>query len=402
MSHRFDDPSRAVDPHRRLLDELCAETPSGAEKRRAAWAGLSEQSQMEILLALSAGQRVVPVDLLGLAGASPNAFVRYLAARAHRIIDSDDTTQRDTFARLDADRVPLVAFARHENSWTWGYGDPVAAPQQQRLAMLRGTKPPNPEQFALFVLQALAAGVPENELLGCVVEYVRNPLASDVGELPDTATGTFRSRYAAMRPLWHLLGKLPPRIARELCRALPAPSSPGEEENLEAVLSELDDRILSTLLIRDDLKLRHLRRRIVMSDKAREEALIAIAASSLELDDEEFGELLTRRPQRAVWMTRSRGLAPVQLAALAGYFAAHADSQPRPAGAWAVATLKERLGRMTPEARRRVRAELRLLELARQALPWDGRPGSVDAFPSHLGLLAQHVVAGDTWAQNAR
>ncbi|HUN92116.1 MAG TPA: hypothetical protein VMU33_08665 [Burkholderiaceae bacterium] len=398
MNQRPDDSSRALDPHRRLLDELCAETPSGAEKRRAAWSGLSEQTQMELLLLLGAGKRVIPGDLLALASTSQNGLVRYLAARAHRIIDSEDQTQRDIFARLDADRLPLVAFARHENSWTWGHGDPVAAPQQQRLAMLRGTKPPSPEQFALFVLQALGAGVPEGELLGCVIEYVRNPSAGEATELPENASGLFRSQFVAMRPLWHLLRKLPPRIARELCRALPAPGDAAEEEILEPLLQELDDRVLSNLLIRDDVKMRALRRRIVMSEQQREETLVAIAASNLELDDDEFGELLRTRIARAVWLTRSRTLAPIHLAALAAYFTAFSASQSRPALAWAVGSLKERLARMSPDARRRVRAELRLLELARQAVPWNDAPGSTDGFPAALAHLAQHVVAGDTWA----
>lgn len=398
MNPRPEETSRLADPHRRLLDELCADTPSGAEKRRAAWTGLADQTQMELLLLLSAGQRVIPADLLALASTSQNGFVRYLAARAHRIIDSEDQTQRDIFSRLDADRVPLVAFARHENSWTWGHGDPVAAPQQQRLAMLRGSKPPSPELFALFVLQALGAGVPESELLACVIEYVRNPTAGEATELPENPNGLFRTQFVAMRPLWHLLRKLPVRICRELCRALPAPAEGAEEEMLEPMLLELDDRVLSNLLIRDDIKMRALRRRIVMSEQPREETLIAIAASNLELDDDEFGALLTTKPQRAVWVTRSKVVAPIHLAALAAYFTAHNAAQPRPAVAWAVASLKERLAKMQPDARRRVRAELRLLELARQAVPWEGLPGSTDGFPAQLAQLAASVVGGDTWA----
>lgn len=61
------------------LLSLVANTPSAPLKLSAAWDGLSTESQMEVLHALQHSGRL-PSDVATKAMASPNAFVRYLAA----------------------------------------------------------------------------------------------------------------------------------------------------------------------------------------------------------------------------------------------------------------------------------------------------------------------------------
>jgi hypothetical protein len=178
--------------------------PGARLKLLAAWDGPPVDLQVGLLDA----PRGLPRELALKAMASPNAYVRYLAAgRAydfwsyeirHRpkgdggaAATGEDTTQlwRDVAARVRDDPDPLVRHAWAERAgWPYqrGIDDSLLdaflqQPLEARLAKLRGTvlrlwSGERAEGFARLVRRAVTGGlIPEHEVVTMVNEYLGSP-----------------------------------------------------------------------------------------------------------------------------------------------------------------------------------------------------------------------------------
>ena len=126
------------------LQELLRPTPSGVMKLLAAWDGLAPESQILVLAEKKKhpGPAYLYRQVIEKALTSPNAFVRYTAAREIHLSDGDDR-ERILRGKIDSDPEPLVRYAHLETDWVGirsEFDDPekfFGLPHEARLAKVR-------------------------------------------------------------------------------------------------------------------------------------------------------------------------------------------------------------------------------------------------------------------------
>jgi hypothetical protein len=191
-----------------FVSPLLEDTPGARLKLLAAWEGLPVDLQIGLLDALGEGR--VPGELAFKAIKSPNAYVRYLAARSlvremrwgairwplegdgrSAAVETGDAkaSWQDVVGRLRADPDPLVRHASDEQAgWPHerGIDDSLLdaflqQPLEARLARLRGEHgglwaAERAEGFARLIRRAVTGGlVPEHQVVAMVNEYLSSP-----------------------------------------------------------------------------------------------------------------------------------------------------------------------------------------------------------------------------------
>src|SRR6266550_8570805 len=182
------------------LVPLLEDTPAANLKLLAAWDGLSVESQIAILTTFRERERSISKDVALQALASPNAYVRYLAAvtvEDAAVEPPDEQVDEDADAsladpdgsqdmlrlaeRIQRDDNPLVRYAlleRHSPlSWKPNEEEIDAylhQPLHARLAVLRGLF--SGEECACIIRRAVTSGlVPKGEIVTMAKEYVGQP-----------------------------------------------------------------------------------------------------------------------------------------------------------------------------------------------------------------------------------
>jgi len=377
-----------------LLADLLGWTPSAAMKRRASWSSLSEATMTELLLELERRHGFVPDDLVVLAAQSGSAYIRYLAARSRARPGPANPEVERTHARLDADPIELVAYARYERAAAWVPGDALRAPHGMRLAMLRSARPPGMEQFALYLLQAHQARVAPAELVECLLEFLGNEAVHARAQPSAALSGRVETRCGATRPLWPLFGRLSLVFDEALAAALPAPESDADEQALERAIRDLPDERLALVLRRVDFALPRLRRAVFLAEPPRSPLLLHAAAAAIELSDDELGAIIAHRRHLLPLLVRSAALDPIHLAALHDTLLSERRPGTDKIAAVALDTLMRQL-RMGSEAfRAETRLRLQWFDIARRAA--SGRLTAADAETLDDDLRGC-IVAGSPW-----
>lgn len=408
------------------LQELLQPTPSGMAKLVAAWDGLAPESQ--ILILAEKKRRPGPAYLyqrvIEKALTSPNAFVRYTAAKEINLNDSNDG-EKNLRAQIDNDPDPLVRYAHLETDWVGilsEFDDPekfFALPHEARLAKVRRLTGGG-EEVAKLVFYAVEhllkdRRLSEIELFEILSDYLNKPEFKD-RYIKDRLSYDGFGEYLAgkdVEALWELVLKVPENISHVLIEHFP--ESAGLSSGLpERVLSGMSDRQLATLLYRSDIGLEEFRKQKFLEasesddeekDYVKDHMQSAAITHAFDLTNEEFVEILSKPDKPRVRILKNLSMMAQDLR-LCLYEAIHdalvvsdvsAIGTDYEYAEWAKRTFERRLEELKGWRRDKELRELRLYRVAVQAVPW--KKGGKGYPPSdELAFLEEAVVEGDTWA----
>ncbi|MBN1509081.1 MAG: hypothetical protein JW955_19705 [Sedimentisphaerales bacterium] len=406
--------------------------PCGEAKLLAAWDGLCTEHQILLLDSLGKhGHLDWTTKIRAKALETPNAYVRYLAARDFRPDDAE-AEEADLRRRIDSDDEPLVRYAvlesdsfispfiRFESEFS-DAGAFFALPHEARLATVRSL-PHLGEAIAALVRYAVQNELPsgrvtEEELAHLLLEYLANPhFKSHYGreEISYDGYGEYM-RGEDIAALWKLVPDVSERISYGLIANLPEKSGYGTGMPDE-VPNRMSRRQLGFLLERPDIGLKELRKKIFLQEIHAEsekrdpmDCLCACAIGhNFNLSNEEFAEILAEDDKGQARILSDLALYAHDLS-LCIFQAVHdvlgetewdEDGTPHERlwenAAHAADRLSERLARLPADRREWEAHEWRLYELAKQAAPWRGSEERY-APSGEFEFLAEHVKEGDTW-----
>lgn len=408
------------------LQELLRPTPSGVMKLLAAWDGLAPETQIWVLAEKKKypGPAYLYEQVIETALTSPNAFVRYMAAREIQLSDGGDR-QRILRGKIDSDAEPLVRYALLETDWIGirsEFEDPekfLGLPHKARLAKVRrliGGGETIAKLISYAVEHSLEDGkLSEIELFEILSDYLNKPEFKD-WYVKDRLSYDGFDEFVVGKDivaLWELVLKVPEGISHVLIEHLP--EGAGLSSSIPThVLEGMSDGQLATLFSRSDIGLKELRKQKFFesaedsgqqNDYAKDHMRGAAITYAFDLTNEELAEILSK-PAKA----RVRVLADLSMQAqdlrLCLYDAMHDAlfvSEASPMGTdyeyaeSARRSFERKLKEVKGYQRDQELKELRLYRLAVQAVPW--KKGKKGYPPSGaLAFLEEAVVESDTWA----
>lgn len=392
--------------------------PCGEAKLLAAWDGLCTEHQILLLDSLGKeGHLNWTRKIRAKALTTPNAYVRYLAARGFCPSDknADDLAVNN---RISEDPEPLVRYAPLEGSalsLPRELSNPeafFALPQEGRLALMRSL--PFAHDVPAIIRRAIQTVLPggamtEDDLAELLLEYVTNVEFASYYRpeylIPYDGWAE-HERGKDIEALWELVPDLPKRASSVLICHLPEQS--GINSGIpKAVLNGMADWQLTMLFRREDIDLEY-RKKVFFehgptkgsTDSYAVDSLIHAAIShNFDLAPAEFAEIL-KKPEK------ERTKALVDLAQFARdlslcIFQAIEDvlgndSCSSEAAEDARQAKESRFAALKGEERESQLVMLRLYEYAKGAAPW--KHEETGCLPSgEAGFLEEHVIRGDTW-----
>lgn len=401
------------------LMDLLYPTPSGTAKLIAAWDGLSVETQLQILGSLDEARFpwYLAQKVRRKALDSPNAYVRYLAAREFDFGGEDNEEGRALKERIEMDSDPLVRYCLFEGKSEWKFFDEYikdpqlffSLPHEARLAKVRKLRGGG-EAIASLIAYALdncleQGQVSEIELYEILADYIVKPsFREDYGE------GRWANRYDGfgeymvgkdVEALWALVIKVPEGISRVLIEHLPekAGLSPGIPQN---ILEKLTPAQLETLLYRKDIVLKDFRKKIFEQSTERLDSVRSAAIScNFDLSYDDFSKILARPDSQKIDLLRDLSVMAGDLSLI--FYEALYDILSTVDDSWSQAfgmaqiAFEIKIENLTGSQRKKQLRELRLYRLAKQAVPWEtGEKGYTPR--DKLEFLANLCVDGDTWA----
>ena len=309
----------------KYLGLLLERTPLAVERIRQAWPGLSTTDRAELLSMLLADPYKDPRalrwsdhrnQLIDLALDDDNAYIRYLAARhvtaPFKIKDADETSgyldDQTRFAKVKSDPVSLVRSAAEEQGWkalTRELDAPESfwkRPQTERLALVNGAKEEG-KKIAELLRYATKDLLPVE---GVTVVQMRDVLLQYLGEQQTIAEPVADSKDHALRSsdgwaeygagesvkaLWESIPHIPTALAFVLIEYLPEKAGLWSGISSQ-VIDSLDEFLLGRLLMRDDITLKELRRKLYRESKNDSLRGAAVVSQQFELLDSDISELV--------------------------------------------------------------------------------------------------------------
>lgn len=409
----------ANQPDTRYLDELRLPTPSGVAKLLAAWDDLDLENQV-MLLAEKTGQKLPSwlfKQIIEKAISSPNAFLRYKAARESKYI-RDEAWQKKIEEALESDPEPLVKYARLEDTFIFEppeYPEKFfSLPQAARLATVReltGCEEVVADLIEYAVDQGLENNrVSEGELYEILSDYLdkphfREPRYVDGWDALLSGKGLDR--------LWELVTKVPEGLSTVLVDHLPG--NVGDFWQIPAhVLEGMSNRQLTQLFWRPDIELREIRKQKFFQfaglekDDAGEKTWFILGAAgshSFDLTNEEFSDILAKpQAQRArILNDICRNAQDLRLCMFEAVQDALRVCEEEPSEtryenremlSW---SFERKLNALKGKQREEELEELRLYMLATYAVPWREKSEKM-ALQEELAFLQEVIIEDDTWA----
>ncbi|WP_419657519.1 uncharacterized protein Dvar_66640 [Desulfosarcina variabilis str. Montpellier] len=423
------------------LVDLLQPTPSGTSKLIAAWDGLSVETQIQILLALeetkvpeyqSKKVRYKALD-------SPNAFVRYLAAKQFCFFDDYDEEGKALKERIETDSDPLVKYCLLDIADFKNEEFFFSHPQEARLAIIRkfkgwGTVIASIITYAVDNLLGQAR-VSESDLSEILEDYLKNPSFIEYYQTnkgnPNDGYGEyltekeFKNDHEA---LWNLILKVPKDISYILLENLPETVGPIIENHSsisvipENILDQLTKKQIETLLFREDIVLKDYRHKLFNQPLERFDGVRSAAiAYNFDLTYDDFSELLEKPDSEKRDILRDLSSMASDLS-LVFYEAMHDIILEYHTD------IMEYAGDAQWKFERKVKSlkgwqlenqliELRLYRLAKRAVPWNNSKKDI-SLPDKLEFMADFIndrkksipprgeleflsdfgIDGDTWA----
>jgi hypothetical protein len=312
------EPTKAIAP---LFDK----TPLAIERLELIWESLSVLDRAEILTVLLGDSRNDPGALrwrhhrervvdLGMADESP--YVRYVAAKdvSEPRKEREETQRyrdaRSRFQKVRGDPFTLVRLAGEEKGWKFlssELKEPTvfwSLPQAERLVSINGLEE-HGERVAELLRFATKDLLPQQsvtveEMLDVLLQYLGGKSIServaDAEEYARRFTDGFAECSAgeSVKALWALIPDVPKELAYVLLESLP-PDAGFQSDLPNTIVASLDEDQLATLLYRDDIPLKELRRKLFLEGKANDHLRsAAISSIQFELLDSDISPLVFR------------------------------------------------------------------------------------------------------------
>jgi hypothetical protein len=423
----MDDRSETVGELPKYLQPLLEPRPSGEAKLLAAWDGLCTEHQILLLDSLGKHGRLDwTTKIRAKALATPNAYVRYLAARGFHPSDHD-ADGMVLWKRIGDDPEPLVRHAPFESAFALSLPGELSDPEaffalshEARLAIVRSCP------FAEYVVTAMrhaiqtvlpAGKATEDELAELLLDCVANAEFKsyyDPENMIPYDGWAEQGRGKDIEALWSLVPDLPNHAASVLIRHLPERS--GMSHGIPGtVLNGMPDWQLELLFWRRDIDLRGLRKNVFFHDGRVVEAtptLVEAAVShNFDLEPSEFAEILNRPEEERARMLLdlARYASDLSLCIFQAVKDVLSETE------WSEATPpRDSIWPATTEVRDRFErklAQLRdkgysgrqqlytwaLYEWAKRAVPWKKGEKGYGAPGGDFEFLNKCVKVGDTW-----
>lgn len=444
------------------LEPLLDGTPLAVERIKLIWPGLSISDRaylLAILLAETSKERKAlrwghhRKCLLDLALADDNPYIRYLAAKhvsaPFKAADADETPSyledQARFTKVQSDPVPLVRSASDEEGWKvlmQELEDPESfwkRSHTERLALVNGVKEDG-EKIAKLLRCATKDLLPTKavtieEMLDVLLQYLGGEtIAERVAHSEDYAR-RFYDGFAeyrtgeSIRALWEVIPDIPKALSYVLIECLP------EEAGLQSgiptqIIEALDEHQLESLLYRDDVTLKELRRKLFKESTNESLRWAAVSSPRFELLDSDISEIVydlgepaesgkKKVDELAMLAANCWGATLVQMEAICDLISdAPTDYHSGFSGKWdkvgdgrMLQTRRAKL--LSPSTLQREVLAMRLFALAKNLAPikTGDTPGELpEKVMQHQGLVVQHnpwqtylnlskVVRLDRWKQ---
>jgi hypothetical protein len=299
-------------------------TPLAVERIKHAWPGLPISDRAYLLVLLLAGtftdkeRKTIRwshhrSQLVDLALADGNAYIRYLAAKdvskPFKSKDEDATPRyladNARFEKVKSDSVALVRSAYQEQGRHKVEVRDAASfwkrPQTERLALVNGVKEDG-GKIAELLRYATKDLLPMNavtleEILDVLLQYLGGQTITDrVAESEDNARffcDGFYELHAgnSVKALWEVIPDLPGPLSEVLIECLPEEAGFGSTIPPHVVES-LDEHHLELLLLRDDITLHDLRRKLYKESTHESLRQAAVTSRRFKLLDTDITELV--------------------------------------------------------------------------------------------------------------
>lgn len=301
------------------LQEFLQDIPSSRRKLLAAWDGLSAETQIKILWALSPKLRLHP-DVTSKALQSRNEYIRYLAVRRGSLNAVDIFEGlKELYKRAATDPSSLVKNAPNEGMWggtSLGEAKEFSEmPFDLQLAVCQSGQL-TPKLLSEWLKSvSVISNYDQKNAYDIVCEYMSLPHIRE-----------YRRSYDDPEYFWNLLPIVNEDIANVLISYASPPTHPDIRWDSEWVQwLWKHPKQFEKMLNRDDIGLAPLRKMILLHpdlDTKYSGYALRLAAGSRNcpIDDSDVGELFLHRPELLQFVAQSREATFAQLEAIKNYF----------------------------------------------------------------------------------
>lgn len=246
-----------------VLEEFSRDAPLTRRLVAMAWPALSVESKLQLIVAEQSGTSVSTANWLAdLAMDDPEPIVQYMALRHTSLrtrAEGEPNPMYAVFAATDEEVAqynkahalthPLVQAAVLKLSPLGVKKQLLECSQTDRLVAIRNSGSMDFSTFMDWLTEALAAGIPDEDLAECALEFQQRPdtkFELKKGKLDfDTGEGAY---YAgkAMETGWNLIKRAGPRLQGQLYWTMPTSFGMGSMKAED--LATVPDRILQWMV----------------------------------------------------------------------------------------------------------------------------------------------------------
>lgn len=403
-----------------MLKDLVKPTPSGAQMLIAAWDGLTLEHQATALSLLDQFPGYLADKIRINALESNNPYIRYLAASRIYIEDEPGSEMEQVRARIENDSEPLVKYSlfEHRSTMSAMFDDSFSdvnqffsLPHEARLAKVRYLVGRG-EQIAYLITKASESLMPKGEVSELeIAEIILDYICKD--EFYDYHVGEQRyfdgygefTKAKELEALWRLVPRLSDTLAYLLISNLPESSGYVSNIPIDVIKSMSDDQ-LQTLMYRQDIYMKELRKRLFWKVGTKKGLSQAAISWNFDLSYEDFGNILGKSSEERFEILNTLGDWANDLS-LCFYDAIYdvlksSDAKGFLTGADFANSARAKFDRKLkvlnsdePEENREI-TELRLYKLATTVVPWDS-DSYASELPEELEFLSDKIVPNKTW-----
>lgn len=224
----------------KVLEELVRRTGLSQNLITAAWPSLSTESRLQILLAVQeTNTGSLPAWLSQMALRDPAEIVRYFGARLTHFMTPEDLARFESgqiyfgtkptpadievYERACVDPSELVRASVNKGN-ALNYKTITTTSQKDRLVFIRGLTLPTLGPFAEWLVEAIAAGLDDDDLYECAQEFFSLPIMQREMERDPADYSDGMDAYSAgegLRTAWEAARKAGPKLQSILAFHLP-------------------------------------------------------------------------------------------------------------------------------------------------------------------------------------
>ncbi|HAT9492372.1 TPA: hypothetical protein JBD00_14455 [Legionella pneumophila subsp. pneumophila] len=384
------------------LQELVQSKPSSILKLKAAWDGLSVETQIKIFHIF---QDKLPKEIIKKSLFSKNEYIRYLAVKNGNLSDKNHEDQND-IKIINEDKNCLVKYTeRSSRIWSqWSKEDDsdlfFSMPHEGQVVTISSWSRPN--SFVKLMKWAIENKPAEQSKLDELTkEFVHNQaILSYFKELDDDGYDAYL-KGKELEELWSLVPILYATDSATLL-ATYLPLEAGLFSLSTEQLSSFESSAIGAVLYRTDFYCPDFRREIFLSPNNESNYLqYAAACNNLQLSDQDFHHLIKSNNKELLQLlgisnARNPYFSPIYLCLLEDmssyydfptYFSKNLEEQ----------ILHVLKAEDDDESKIECLMEIVLYKIAVQAVPWVGNEATSIEFEDNLKFLQDKIVINDTW-----